>query len=60
MSYTKKEIAKMYDHSYATTKRHIQLLEKQKKFKRTSIGRYYNDQDVKALGNLLGFKPTKS
>lgn len=54
--YSAKDISLMYGASRTTCWRHIKSLVKSKKFKKTGVGRYYNENDIERLSDLLGFK----
>lgn len=55
-SWTLQEIADLHGYSAMQTSRHIAKLIKEKKFKKTGVGKYYNEKDTKKLGDLLGFE----
>ena len=50
------QICRYYGYGETITRQHINLLIEKKKFKKTSIGKAYNDKDLKALSELLGFE----
>lgn len=49
------QVSILYERSLTTTWRHITKLEKKKLFKKTAMGRGYNDKDVRSLSELLHF-----
>jgi len=53
--YTLIQIAAAYDSHVTTTHRHIQLLIKQKKFKKSSPGKKYSENEARILCELLDF-----
>jgi len=55
MTFTLSEIAFMYGNSKRTTERHIKLLKDAGSFKKTGLGKYYNEPDVCMLAILMGF-----
>jgi hypothetical protein len=55
MVFSLKDIAKLYGTSKGTVENHVKILIKKKQFKKTSIGKYYNEVDLKKLSELLGF-----
>lgn len=54
--YSLTQISTMYDASITTTWRHIHQLKKKKLFKKTAVGKYYNEKDVRLLSELMSFK----
>lgn len=56
-SYTLQELATAYQVERTTMWRHIKKLTRRKKnrFKRTSIGRNFNEVDAARISKLLGF-----
>ena len=53
--YSLKDISKMYGVGYSTAYKHIRKLKINNKFKKTAIGIYYNEIDLKNLSEQLGF-----
>ena len=56
MSYSNGDIAKIYGVSERTVSRHINAFKKKGKFIKTSVGKFYNDQDFNTICILLGIK----
>lgn len=54
-TYTLQDVADKQGVSYPTAQRHVKKLTKQRKFKKTSVGKCFNDRDWKKLSQLLGF-----
>lgn len=55
MCYTIKNIADAYGVAESTLHSHISKLKKKRLFKKTSLGKFYNETDGKKLAELLGF-----
>lgn len=56
MTFSYQDLAKYYGVSRATFTRHLHELVKNDRFKKTSKGRYFNEQDAIIIASLLGFK----
>jgi len=59
-TFTIQDVANAYGVSKSTAQRHIKTLKIKKKFKKSAIGKFYNEIDLQNLSILLGFThPTK-
>ena len=59
MSYKVQEIANAAGVAISTLHNYIAKLKKEKKFKKTAVGKIYNDTDGKKLAELIGFDYSK-
>lgn len=55
MPYSFKEIAQQYHSSVSTLRRNVKRLKEEGKFKKKSVGKFFDEKEAKQLAKLLNF-----